>query len=269
MAPDQATFDRPSDSGAHPTERSFPDRRDELAASSDGLHRINVGPSSGPGSNGTEDAMAEQWWNRKRYQLYAPVYDWLAKPWETGRKRAIERLDLEPDDRILILGGGTGSDLEYLPPEVDVTVVDLSPAMIRRTRERAEALDLDVDARVGDAQSLPFEDDAFDAVLLHLVLSVVPDPVSVVQETVRVLDSDGRVSIYDKFVPAEETPSLPRRMANPVAKVLFADLTRSLEPMLSGTTLRTEERETFLGGIYSVTIARTAPSERPLDDAPS
>jgi len=201
------------------------------------------------------------WLNRTRYQLYAPVYDWLAKPWEAGRKRAIERLELEPGERILILGGGTGSDLKHLPADSEVTVVDLSPAMIRRTRERAGTLDLDVDARVGDAQSLPFEDDAFDAVLLHLVLSVVPDPVSVAEETARVLDSDGRVSIYDKFVPAGETPSLPRRIANPLAKVLFADLNRSLEPMLSGTGLRTEERESFLAGIYSVTIARNSPSD--------
>lgn len=103
---------------------------------------------------------------------------------------------------------------------------------------------------------LAFSRAPFDAVLLHLVLSVVQDPEAVVDETARVLDSDGRVSIYDKFVPADETPSLPRRAVNLLAKVLFADLNRSLEPMLSGTYLRTEERDTFLGGIYSVTIAR-------------
>ena len=199
------------------------------------------------------------WWNRTRYRVYAPVYDLLARPWEAGRRRAVERLDPRPDERILILGCGTGSDLEYLPAGSEVVAIDISAAMIRRTAERAERLDLDVDARVGDAQSLTFEDDSFDAVLLHLVLSVVPDPAAVVDETARVLAPDGRVSIYDKFIPAGETPSLPRRTLNPLARLLFADLTRSLEPILSGTDIRTGERESFLGGIYIVTVARPEP----------
>lgn len=261
MAHEPAADHRPSGDNDRRNEQPQTDGNGEPMQTAEGLHRFDVGSSSESNLDPSVITMADQWWNRTRYQIYAPVYDWLAKPWEAGRKRAIERLELEPGERILILGVGTGSDLEHLPVGSEVTVVDLSPAMIRRTRERAETLDLDVDARVGDAQSLPFEDDAFDAVLLHLVLSVVPDPVSVVEETARVLDSDGRVSIYDKFVPAEETPSLPRRIVNPLAKVLFADLNRSLEPMLSGTGLRTGERESFLAGIYSVTIARNSPSD--------
>ena len=43
-------------------------------------------------------------WNRVRYRLYAPIYDVVAWPLERGRKRAIERLDPDPDSRILILG---------------------------------------------------------------------------------------------------------------------------------------------------------------------
>lgn len=220
------------------------------------FHWVGGESSSGPSPNRPENPMDDQWWNRTRYQLYAPVYDWLAKPWDAGRQRAIERLDLESDDRILILGCGTGGDLDYLPDGTEVVAVDLSEAMVRRTATRAERLDLEVDARVGDAQSLPFGDDRFDAVLLHLVLSVVPEPEAVVSETARVLVPDGRVSIYDKFVPAGETPSLLRRAVNPLARLLFADLNRSLEPMLSGTDLRIESPETVLNGIYWVTTAR-------------
>lgn len=196
------------------------------------------------------------WWNRTRYGLYAPVYDWGARPLERGREQAIERLDIQSGERVLILGSGTGMDLEYLPSGVEVTAIDLTPAMVGRTEARADSLGLDVDARVGDARSLPFEDDSFDAVLLHLVLSVVPGPEQVVAETARVLDSEGRVSIYDKFVPEGTTPSLLRRAVNPVARLLFADLTRRLEPMVDDTNLELTTEESFLGGIYTVTIAR-------------
>lgn len=194
------------------------------------------------------------WWNRFRYRLYAPIYDYVAKPMEPGRARAVERLDLQPGDRVLILGCGTGSDLAYIPDGVDVTAVDLIPAMIRRTEARADARDREVDARVGDAQDLPFEEGSFDAVLLHLVLTVVPDPDAVVAETARVLAPDGRVSIYDKFVPDGSEPSLLRRAVNPITRFLFSEVTRQLGPMLSGTDLELEERETVLGGLYTVTI---------------
>lgn len=196
------------------------------------------------------------WWNRTRYRLYAPVYDLVASPLERGRERAIDRLDLGPDDRVLILGCGPGVDLAYLPTEAAITAIDITPAMVDRTADRADELGLDVDARVGDAGSLPFEDDSFDAVLLHLVLSVVPDPEAVVAETARVLAPDGRVSIYDKFVPEGTDPSLPRRVVNPLARFLFSDLNRRLEPMVADTGLEVGSRESFLGGLYTVTVAR-------------
>lgn len=194
--------------------------------------------------------------NRLRYRLYAPIYNVVARPLKPGRKRAIERLDLDDNDRILILGSGPGVDLEYLPDGASITAVDIAPAMVRRTATRADQLGLEVDTQVGDAGSLPFADETFDAVFLHLILSVVPDPQSVVAETARVLAPNGRVSIYDKFIPEGKDPSLFRRALNPLTRVLFSDINRRLEPMLVGTELETERRESFLGALYTVTVAR-------------
>ncbi|MDY6818744.1 MAG: methyltransferase domain-containing protein [Halobacteriales archaeon] len=207
-------------------------------------------------------------WNRLRYRLYAPVYDWAAKPLERGRRRAIDRLAPSEDDHILILGCGTGMDLEYLPAQARVTAIDLTPTMVERTAARAATLDREVAVGIGDAQSLPFADETFDAVLLHLVLSVVPEPTAVVTETARVLTPNGRVSIYDKFSPPDGSPSFPRRLVNPVARRLFADLNRPLEPMIAGTTLDIDCRETFLGGLYTVTIARPSDTEVGKDRVP-
>lgn len=200
--------------------------------------------------------------NRLRYRAYAPVYDWLARPWAHGRERAIDRLALDPSDRVLIVGCGTGSDLPYLPAGTAVTAVDVTPAMVRRTATRGGGSDVDLETRVADARDLPFDDDRFDAVLLHLILSVVPNPDAVVAEAARVLVDDGRVSIFDKFVPDGSTPSLLRRAVNPLARVLFADITRQLGPMLAGTPLVAGPRESFLGGLYTVTVARSVGEPR-------
>lgn len=194
-------------------------------------------------------------WNRARYRLYAPIYDIVARPLNRGRKRAVERLEIEAGDRVLLLGAGTGADLAYLPADVSVTAVDLTPAMVNKIEARADSLGMDVDARVGDAQSLDLPSDAFDAVTLHLILSVVPDPAAVIAEADRLLAPGGRVSIYDKFVPEGTKPSMIRRAINPLARVLFSDTTRSLEPLLADTALGLGERESFLVGLYTVTTA--------------
>ena len=205
-----------------------------------------------------------QWWNRTRYQLYAPIYDAVARPLERGRKRAVGRLDLKSGYRVLILGVGTGSDLDYLPGDVEVTAVDAAPAMVRRTRERAGALGREVDVRLGDAQALSFGDNTFDAVLLHLILSVVPDPQAVAKESARVLAPGGQVSIYDKFVPEDKGPSLARRALNPVARFLFSDLTRRLDPMLAQAGLEVAGiRESALGGLYTIALAEAIGESSP------
>jgi ubiquinone/menaquinone biosynthesis C-methylase UbiE len=202
------------------------------------------------------------WWNRTRYQLYAPIYDWVARPLERGRRQALEQVAPTPDDRILILGCGPGPDLEYLPSEAAITAVDAAPAMVRRTERRAEALGMAIDARVGDAQDLPFDDDSFDLVLLHLILSVVPAPEAVAAETARVLAPGGRVSVYDKFIPEGTEPSLLRRALNPVARFLFSDLNRRLEPILEVGGMEVEEpRDSALGGLYTVARARLVEDE--------
>ncbi|WP_103020437.1 class I SAM-dependent methyltransferase [Salinibacter altiplanensis] len=201
-----------------------------------------------------------RWWNRTRYRLYAPVYDALAWPMERGRRRAIEWLDPAPNARILLSGCGTGLDLRYLSPETPITALDAVPAMVRRTEARARTLGLTVDAHVGDAHALPFEEDAFDVVLLHLLLSVLPDPEAVLAEAARVLAPGGRVSIYDKFLPPDTSPSLPRRALNPAARVLVSDFNRRLRPMLAGTDLHlVAHRDAGLWGLYTASVVRLGP----------
>lgn len=154
------------------------------------------------------------------------------------------------------MGCGTGLDLPHLPDGATTVALDYVPANLRRTAGRASGREAPVSSVLGDAHRLPFAADAFDAVLAHLVLTVVPDPATVVAEIDRVLATDGRVSIFDKFVREGERPSLVRRLLDPLATRAFSSLTRRLEPMLAGTDLAITRREWLLGGFYSVAVAR-------------
>lgn len=181
-------------------------------------------------------------WNRIRYTLWAPVYDAIAA-FPTYRRRAIELLDPRSGEEILIVGAGTGADLPYLPTDVQVTAVDLTPAMLARLNQRASALGRPVKACVMDGQALDLPSKRFDAVILHLILAVIPDPVACIREAERVVKPGGRVVVFDKFIPDLAEPSIGRRLGNVIANVLFSDITRKLGPLITHTNLVIERQE--------------------------
>jgi phosphatidylethanolamine/phosphatidyl-N-methylethanolamine N-methyltransferase len=195
-------------------------------------------------------------WNRVRYTLLAPLYDRVAG-FRPQRRRSIELLAPRPGERILVDGCGTGADLAFLPPDVRVVATDLTPAMVERTRQRAQALGRDVDARVMDAQALELPDASFDAAVLHLILAVVPDPVAAVREAARVLKPGGRAVVFDKWVPDAQEPSLRRRAANLVASIVATEITRKLGPLADAAGLHVEHREPAdNAGFFSIALLR-------------
>lgn len=111
-------------------------------------------------------------------------------------------------------GIGTGLDLPHLPEMHRYVGVDLTAAMLRRTRPRIGQLDLALVQ--GDSQRLPFRDACFDHAILHLILAVVPDGASALREVARVLKPGGRIFLLDKFLKSGE-PALARRLLNPLA----------------------------------------------------
>lgn len=196
-------------------------------------------------------------WNRIRYTVWAPIYDLVAGGFRPQRRRSLSLLDLQPGESVLLLGAGTGEDLPFLPAGAAVTAIDITPAMVERVRRRASCLGLAVDARVMDGQRLAFPDASFDAVVLHLILAVIPDPVACIREVARVLKPGGRVVVFDKFLPDGARPSFWRRAFNVVANLLFTDVTRRLGPLLAAGGLHLVRREpAAYGGFFEIALAQ-------------
>ena len=192
-------------------------------------------------------------WNRLRYTVWAPAYDTIvgAAGLNAARRLSIDRLRLASGHRVLIVGAGTGLDLDFLPPNVHVTAIDVTPAMLKHLERRAAAAGQSVTTRIMDARHLAFPDSSFDAVVMHLILAVMPEPERGVREAVRVLKPGGRIAVFDKFLKDEERPTLKRRVFNAVAKPLFSDLNRRLGPLIAGTPLVIEHDEPVaFGGTY-------------------
>jgi len=179
-------------------------------------------------------------WNRFRYTLYAPGYDLAARIFAISRNKSIKELGINRGDSVLIVGAGTGLDLEFITEECHITATDITPAMIARTIKRNILRKLDLKAEVMDGQHLILQDCSEDKIILHLILAVIPDPVLCLKECERVLKPGGRITIFDKFVPKDRKLSLLRKIFNPLTNLLFSNINRRFEDIVSKTSLRIE-----------------------------
>ena len=176
-------------------------------------------------------------WNKIRYTLYTPGYDLIARYFIASRTKSIDSLDLKPSDKVLIIGAGTGLDLEIIQADCDIIATDITPAMIARIKKRNIKLKRNVEAIVMDGQALRYDDNSFDKIILHLILAVIPNPVACIKEAERVLKPGGYIAVFDKFVRKDTKISSIRRLANLLTNLIFSDITRDFESTVNKTGL--------------------------------
>ena len=137
------------------------------------------------------EAPTDAWLAGDRYEPYIGRWSKLVA------KQFVEWLHAAPDLEWLDIGCGTGAlsaaVLESAAPS-GVTGIDPSDAFVAYAR--AHVVDSRALFRVGDAQELPFDSDAFDIAVSGLVLNFVPDQQAAVREVARVLKPGGLAALY-------------------------------------------------------------------------
>jgi ubiquinone/menaquinone biosynthesis C-methylase UbiE len=195
-------------------------------------------------------------WNRIIYRLWAPIYDsTVNRVFQPGRKYALELLDLQPGEKVLLVGIGTGADLPFLPAGVDATGIDLSPDMLAKARRKLDRCPATVKLIQGDAQSLLVDEASFDAVILNLIVSVIPDGNACLRSALRALKPTGRAVIFDKFLPEGKSASPVRKFFNFFSTLLGTDINRRLSDIMRGCPCEvTREEPSIGGGMYRVIL---------------
>ncbi|MFI6867362.1 class I SAM-dependent methyltransferase [Nocardia sp. NPDC050406] len=135
-------------------------------------------------------------WEAETYDdKWSISYDERCIEYARGRFDAVVPDAPLPYDRALELGCGTGFFLLNLMQSgiaKSGSVTDLSPGMVKVATRNGKNLGLDVDGRVADAETIPYEDDTFDLVVGHAVLHHIPDVELALKECLRVLKPGGR-----------------------------------------------------------------------------
>jgi SAM-dependent methyltransferase len=135
-------------------------------------------------------------WEASTYdEKWSISYDERCIDYARGRFEAVAGTTGWPYGEALEIGSGTGFFLLNLMQAGVASrghVTDLSPGMVEAAVRNAEGLGLDVDGRVADAESIPYDDGSMDLVVGHAVLHHVPDVELALREVLRVLRPGGR-----------------------------------------------------------------------------
>jgi phosphatidylethanolamine/phosphatidyl-N-methylethanolamine N-methyltransferase len=126
-------------------------------------------------------------------------------------------MNIQPGERVLEVGVGTGINLSLYPEDCQVTGIDFSSSMLEKARERAARKEpSNIRLLQMDAADLKFIDDSFDIVYAPYLISVVPDPVKVAQEMRRVCRPGGRIIFLNHFLSPNPLVSRFERAISPL-----------------------------------------------------
>lgn len=150
---------------------------------------------------------------RRIYDHVADVYDeYLPLTFMTFssdeneiRNKMVDRLKLEPGQRVLEVGAGTGRTSKYIAQRLDgrghIFVHDISRGILRKAVANLRDEQVDRSYVLSNAVYLPFPDGHFDAVFHFGGLNMFSDVKRALAEMTRVVRPGGRVVVGDESVP--------------------------------------------------------------------
>lgn len=160
------------------------------------------------------------------HPLFARCYARASVRAETGLGLAgvRERLLVGLSGRVIEIGAGNGLNFGHYPGTVaEVVAIEPEPLLRRLALEAALRARVPVDVVPGTAEALPVKSEAFDAVVLSLVLCSVRDVERALGEVRRVLRPGGEVRFFEHG-----------RGGGRVMRLTQRALDRTLWPALSG-----------------------------------
>jgi ubiquinone/menaquinone biosynthesis C-methylase UbiE len=131
-------------------------------------------------------------WALGDYHRFATEFVWGVGP------LLVQACGIGPGQRVLDVAAGTGNAaIRAAEAGADVVACDITPENFEAGRREARARGVEVDWVEGDAQDLPFGDDAFDAVISSFGVMFAPDHRAAAAEMVRACRPGGTIGVIN------------------------------------------------------------------------
>ena len=179
----------------------------------------------------------------KLYSEFAPLYDKIfGKIFYSRLRQVIGDLHIPRGARVLEVGAGTGTSFPAYPRHCQVIGIDLAPDMLARAQGKIRENGWShLKVMKMDALQLEFPDDSFDYVMAFHVVTVVPDPVRMVEEAKRVCRPGGRIVIVNHFTSDFPLLGSLTETLDPVTRRLGWRTNLRLRPFIESTELKVEK----------------------------
>lgn len=139
------------------------------------------------------------------YSGQAEAYDDFRKRLLKGRQEMYSALPLADGATWVDMGGGTGSNLEYLGDKIPklkkVYVVDLSHSLLEMAKQRFAGKGwTNVEAVEADATTFQPQDAPVDAVTFSYSLTMIPDWFAAIENAIAMLKPGGVIGVVDFYI---------------------------------------------------------------------
>jgi ubiquinone/menaquinone biosynthesis C-methylase UbiE len=136
--------------------------------------------------------------NQKKWDRSARSYDFMTglgpdKRWAPYKRKLFSHMQ----GRILFLALGTGLDIQFFPPDLEITAIDISPKMIEAATDRVAAYRGTLDVRQMDVHELDFDDAYFDQIYTSCTFCSVPRPIDGLKSLFRVMKPGGELRMFE------------------------------------------------------------------------
>jgi phosphatidylethanolamine/phosphatidyl-N-methylethanolamine N-methyltransferase len=179
------------------------------------------------------------------YSHYAVVYDRVfGRVFQASRESVVRNLKIDPGERVLEVGVGTGLCLPMYPAHCDVTAIDLSEPMLKKAAARVKEHGLDnIKLQRMDAGHMTFSDNAFDLVIAAYVVTAVPDYRKLMSEMVRVSRPGGRLVLLNHFTQDSPIIAAVEKAISPICIKMGFRTDLSVDEVIDGWPLIKERDE--------------------------
>ncbi len=169
-----------------------------------------------------------------KWDLYSYIYDFILKIVGRKRQNLFRQISFPKQAKIYVAGCGTGLDFQFLPQDCELTATDFSVQMLKKAKINTALLGLN-NAQLSQqrAEISDLADNSQDVVILHLILAVTDNPQALMNEAFRIVKPDGKIMIWDKFLPDNQQASIVRKLINIIARPIATSINLQLAPLLA------------------------------------
>ena len=150
--------------------------------------------------------------NLKKYNITSWFYDILDFPWEMQYRKWRPGMVSDMRGEVLEAGVGTGRNLKYYHPSINLTAMDFCPAMLKRAMKREKLASCNVNFLHEDACSMEsIPSDSYDWFMAGFLCCVLPyelQPV-VIKQIERILKPNGKFRLLEMVY--SKSPDLKKR----------------------------------------------------------